>query len=146
VASPVRTAIRRARAPDNPPRQRLFGIFGANAKLTRLMREKLIERPIQAHRPPAETDDRGEPFGMPFANWEVAVIIANELNRHNRGIWFYTVERQIEGKRWIIVRDGEMIAVRARGRPLRAIAEAVAATGHTLSHKGVARVLRAAGV
>ncbi len=51
-------------------------------------------------------DDRREPFGMPFANREVAVIVANELNRHNRGIWFYTVERQIEGKRWIIVRDG----------------------------------------
>jgi hypothetical protein len=51
-------------------------------------------------------DDRREPFGMPFANREVAVIVANELNRHDRGIWFYTVERQIEGKRWIIVRDG----------------------------------------
>ena len=50
-------------------------------------------------------DDRREPFGMPFANREVAVIIANELNRPNRGIWFYTVERQIEGKRWIIIRD-----------------------------------------
>ena len=68
-------------------------------------------------------DDRREPFGMPFANREVAVIIANELNRHNRGIWFYTVERQIEGKRWIIVRDGEMIALGAQGRPLRAVAE-----------------------
>lgn len=51
-------------------------------------------------------DDRREPFGMPFANREVAVIVANELNRHDRAIWFYTVERQIEGKRWIIVRDG----------------------------------------
>jgi hypothetical protein len=51
-------------------------------------------------------DDRSEPFGMPFANREVAAVVANELNRHDRGIWFYTVERQIEGKRWIIVRRG----------------------------------------
>jgi hypothetical protein len=51
-------------------------------------------------------DDRSEPFGMPFTNRDVAVIVANELNRHNRGIWFYKVERHIEGKRWIIVREG----------------------------------------
>jgi hypothetical protein len=77
--------------------------------------------------------DPTEPFGMPFANREVAVIIANELNRHNRGIWVYTVERQIEGERWIIVRDdGEMIAPRAQRRPLRAT------KGHRISHKGVA--------
>ena len=36
----------------------------------------------------------------------------------------------------------EMIALRAQGRPLRAIAEAVAAKGHKLSHEGVAGVLR----
>jgi hypothetical protein len=113
-----------------------------------LIREKLIERPIQALGPPdiqgSEVDDRGEPFGMPFANREVAVIIANELNRHNRGIWFYTVERQIEGKRWIIVRDGEMIALGAQGRPLRAIVDAVRAKkGHRISHEGVG--LRATG-
>ncbi len=54
-------------------------------------------------------DDRSEPFGMPFTNRDVAVIVANELNRHNRGIWFYEVERHIEGKRWIVVReDGEL--------------------------------------
>jgi hypothetical protein len=50
-------------------------------------------------------DDHSEPFGMPFANREVAAVVANELNRHDQGIWFYMVERQIEGKRWIIVRD-----------------------------------------
>jgi hypothetical protein len=138
------------RAPlDNPRRQRLFGIFGANTKLARLMREKLIERAIQAHRPSdirgSEMDDRREPFGMPFANREVAVIIANALNRHSRGIWFYTVERQIEGKRWIIVRDdGEMTAPRAQRRPLRAIAGGLRARkGHWISHEGVA--LRATG-
>jgi|SRR5208337_3627967 len=74
------------------------------------MREKLIGRPIRARRPPdirgSEMDDRSEPFGMPFTNREVAVIVANELNRHDRGIWFYEVERHFEGKRWIIVREG----------------------------------------
>jgi putative DNA-invertase from lambdoid prophage Rac len=38
----------------------------------------------------------------------------------------------------------EIIALRAQGRPLRVIAEAVAAKGHRLSHEGVAGVLRAA--
>ena len=51
-------------------------------------------------------DDRGEPFGMPFTNREVAVIVANELNRHDRGLWFYEVERHIDDKRWIIARKG----------------------------------------
>jgi putative DNA-invertase from lambdoid prophage Rac len=40
----------------------------------------------------------------------------------------------------------EMIALRAQGKPLRAIAHAVAAKGHKLSHEGVAGVLRASGV
>ncbi len=83
---------------------------GQSAPSVTLLPEKLIGRPIQAPRPPdirgSEMDDRREPFGMPFANRQVAVIVANELNRHDRGIRFYTVERQIEGKRWIIVRDG----------------------------------------
>jgi hypothetical protein len=98
-------------APRNDPRlQRLVGILGVNTPIQPgLMREKLVGRPIQATRPPdirrSEMDDRREPFGMPFANREVAVIVANELNRHGRGIWFHTVERQIEGKRWIIIRD-----------------------------------------
>ena len=43
---------------------------------------------------------------MPFANREVAVIVANELNRHDRGLWFYEVERHIDDKRWIIARKG----------------------------------------
>jgi hypothetical protein len=113
------------------------------------MREKLIECAAQAHRPPdirgSEMDGRREPFGMPFANREVAVIIANELNRHNRGMWLYTVERQMESKRWIIVRDDrEMIALRARGRPLTAIVVAQKAKkGHRISHEGV--VLSATG-
>jgi hypothetical protein len=112
------------------------------------MREKLIERPIQACRPPgiqgSEVDDRREQFGMPFANREVAVIIANELNRHNRGIWFYAVERQIKDKRWIIVRDGEMVALGAQGRPLRAIVDAERTRkGHRISHQGLG--LRATG-
>jgi putative DNA-invertase from lambdoid prophage Rac len=38
----------------------------------------------------------------------------------------------------------EIVALRAQGKPLRAIAEAVAAKGHKLSHEGVAGVLRAA--
>lgn len=66
-----------------------------------------------------ETDDRGEPFGMPFTNREVAVIVANELNRHDRGIWLYRVERQIEGKRWIIVRDGRELDPVGRPSELR---------------------------
>ena len=49
-------------------------------------------------------DGRGEPFGMPFTNREVAVIVANELNRHDRGLWLYEVERHIDDKRWIIAR------------------------------------------
>lgn len=39
----------------------------------------------------------------------------------------------------------EMVALRAQGRPLRAIAAAVVAKGHRISHEGVARVLKAAG-
>ena len=38
----------------------------------------------------------------------------------------------------------EMIALRAQGRPLRAIADAVRAKGYRISHEGVAGVLRAA--
>jgi putative DNA-invertase from lambdoid prophage Rac len=41
---------------------------------------------------------------------------------------------------------GEMVALRAQGEPLRAIAQAVAAKGQKLSHEGVAGVLRASGV
>lgn len=40
----------------------------------------------------------------------------------------------------------EIIALRAQGRPLRAIAEAIANNGHKLSHEGVAGVLRVAGL
>jgi putative DNA-invertase from lambdoid prophage Rac len=36
----------------------------------------------------------------------------------------------------------EIVALRAQGKPLRAIAEAVVAKGHKLSHEGVAGVLR----
>lgn len=43
---------------------------------------------------------------MPFANRGVADILANELNRHDRGMWVYKVERHLEGKRWIVVREG----------------------------------------
>jgi putative DNA-invertase from lambdoid prophage Rac len=39
----------------------------------------------------------------------------------------------------------EIVAMRTKGKALRAIAEAVAAQGHRLSHEGVAGVLRAAG-
>ena len=39
----------------------------------------------------------------------------------------------------------EMIALRAQGRPLRAIADAVRAKGYRISHEGVAGVLRTAG-
>ena len=69
-------------------------------------------------------DDRGEPFGMPFTNREVAVIVANDLNRHDRGLWFYEVERHMDDKRWIIARKAANAArscsrVRAlRNRPL----------------------------
>jgi putative DNA-invertase from lambdoid prophage Rac len=38
----------------------------------------------------------------------------------------------------------EIVALRAQGKPPRAIAEAVAAKGHCISHEGVASVLRAA--
>ena len=40
----------------------------------------------------------------------------------------------------------EMIALRPQGRPLRAIAAAVAAKGFRISHEGVAGMLRAAGI
>jgi putative DNA-invertase from lambdoid prophage Rac len=39
----------------------------------------------------------------------------------------------------------EMVALRAQGKALRAIAEAIQANGHRLSHEGVAGVLRTAG-
>ena len=38
--------------------------------------------------------------------WGVAVVVANELNRHDRGLWYHKVERDIDDKRWIIVRQG----------------------------------------
>ena len=38
----------------------------------------------------------------------------------------------------------EIVSLRAQGNALRAIAQAVAAKGHKLSHEGVAGVLRAA--
>ena len=43
---------------------------------------------------------------MPYTNREVAVILASELNGHDPGLWFYRVERHIDNKRWIIVREG----------------------------------------
>ena len=39
-----------------------------------------------------------------------------------------------------------MVALRAEGRPLRAIAAAMAVKGHRISHEGVAGVLKAVGV
>ena len=39
----------------------------------------------------------------------------------------------------------EMIALRREGRPLRAIAAAMAAKGRRISHEGVAGVLKAVG-
>jgi putative DNA-invertase from lambdoid prophage Rac len=39
----------------------------------------------------------------------------------------------------------EMVALRAQGRPLRAIADAARTKGHRISHEGVAGILRAAG-
>ena len=36
----------------------------------------------------------------------------------------------------------EMVALRAQGRPLRAIADEMQAKGHQISHEGVASVLR----
>jgi hypothetical protein len=41
---------------------------------------------------------------------------------------------------------GEMVALRAEGKPLREIREAVRAKGLRISHTGVANVLRAAGM
>ena len=38
----------------------------------------------------------------------------------------------------------EIVSLRAKGKALRAIAQAVAAKGHKLSHEGVAGVLRSA--
>jgi putative DNA-invertase from lambdoid prophage Rac len=40
----------------------------------------------------------------------------------------------------------EIVAMRGEGKALRAIAEAVQARGHRISHEGVAGVLRAAGI
>ena len=40
----------------------------------------------------------------------------------------------------------EMVELRAQGRSLRAIADAVRANGHRISHEGVARVLKTAGI
>ena len=62
-----------------------------------------------------QMDDRGEPFGMPFRSREIAVIVAHELNRHDRGLWSYAVERHIEGRRWTIFRKPGDILWRACG-------------------------------
>ena len=40
----------------------------------------------------------------------------------------------------------EIVKLRAQGKALRAIAKAVAAKGHKISHEGVAGVLRVAGI
>jgi hypothetical protein len=66
--------------------------------------------------PAAEMDGGGEPFGMPFRRREVAVTVADELNRHDRGMWSYNVERNIEGRRWMIVRKPGDILSRACGQ------------------------------
>jgi hypothetical protein len=66
-------------------------------------------------RPGAEMDDGAEPFGMPFARREVAAIVANDLNRHDRGMWSYHIERHIEGRRWTIVRKPGHILSRTCG-------------------------------
>jgi hypothetical protein len=63
----------------------------------------------------SEMDGRAEPFGMPFTNREVAVILANELNGHDPGLWFYKVKRHINDKRWIIVREGREFYFRRVG-------------------------------
>ena len=81
-------------------------------------------------------DDNGEPFGMPFSNREVAFIVANELNRHDRGTWFYKVERHIDDKRWIIVREGrELDFRRAMWRPPAEEARPSRASLNSYSHK-----------
>ena len=55
---------------------------------------------------------------MPFTNREVAVILANELNGHDPGLWFYRLERHIDNKRWVIVRESrEFYFRRAMHRP-----------------------------
>jgi hypothetical protein len=65
--------------------------------------------------PGPEMDDVGEPFGMPFRSREIAVIVASELNQHDRGQWSYHVERHIEGRRWTIVRKPGDTLSRVRG-------------------------------
>lgn len=62
-------------------------------------------------------DDHSEPFGIPFTNREVADIVANELNQHDRGMWFYKVERTIE--RWIIVRKPGDVFLQPRDQARR---------------------------
>jgi hypothetical protein len=42
---------------------------------------------------------------MAFSNHEAAVILAKELNRRSGGLWFYKVERHIDHRRWITVRE-----------------------------------------
>jgi hypothetical protein len=68
----------------------------------------------------SEIDDRREPFGMPFTNREVAVIVANQLNRHDSGLWFYQVERHIDEKRWIIMREGRVEFIERHCEPRQA--------------------------
>ena len=54
---------------------------------------------------------------MPFTNREVAFVLGNELNRRDPGLWFYKVERHIDDKRWIIVREGREFYFRGRCAP-----------------------------
>jgi hypothetical protein len=110
-----------ARAESKQGKERVARSSGqfeiASLELKRLAAEECIEcsPPALVRRAP-KMYDCSEPFGMPFTNHEVAVIVANELNRHERGMWSYKVERHIDGKRWIIVRDhpGDVF-LRARG-------------------------------
>jgi hypothetical protein len=55
--------------------------------------------------PRRRIDDWREPFGMAFTDREAAVILASELNQRSGGLWFYTVERHIDQRRWMTVRE-----------------------------------------
>lgn len=64
-----------------------------------------IASALDPRRRKSEIDDWSEPFGMAFSNREAAVVVANELNRRGGGLWFYKVERHVDHRRWVTVRE-----------------------------------------
>jgi hypothetical protein len=78
---------------------------GRGARLVAKQNLVAIANALDDRNRKSESDDSREPFGMAFMNRGAAVMLAHELNRRSGGLWVYKVERHIDRKRWIAVRE-----------------------------------------